>query len=66
MMLLDSIHPAEWENPTPEQMRTVQLGLRYVDIAAWLERDWTCWGIPRGTRARRESRRSKSKSRSFD
>lgn len=38
MVLVDSIHPAEWENPTPEQMTMVQVGLRYADIAAWLAR----------------------------
>ena len=34
-VLVDSIHPAEWENPTPEQMTMVQVGLRYAGIAAW-------------------------------
>ena len=38
MVLVDSIHPAEWENPTPEQLMTVQVGLRYAGIAAWLAR----------------------------
>ena len=38
MVLVDSIHPAEWENPTPEQMTMVQVGLRYAGIAAWLAR----------------------------
>jgi pimeloyl-ACP methyl ester carboxylesterase len=38
MVLVDSIHPAEWENPTPEQLRVISVGLRYVRIAAWLAR----------------------------
>ncbi len=38
MVLVDSVHPAEWENPTPEQMRMIELGLRYAWIAAWLAR----------------------------
>jgi len=38
MVLVDSIHPAEWESPTPEQMMMVQVGLRYARIAAWLAR----------------------------
>ena len=38
MVLVDSVHPAEWENPTPEQLRTVEVGLRYAWIAAWLAR----------------------------
>jgi len=24
MVLVDSIHPAEWENPTPEQLRLIK------------------------------------------
>ena len=38
MVLVDSIHPAEWENPTPEQLRAISVGLRYARIAAWLAR----------------------------
>jgi pimeloyl-ACP methyl ester carboxylesterase len=38
MVLVDSLHPAEWENPTPEQLRTIRVGLRYAWIAAWLAR----------------------------
>ena len=38
MVLVDSIHPAEWENPTAEQIMMVQVGLRYARIAAWLAR----------------------------
>jgi len=38
MVLVDSIHPDEWENPTPEQLMMVRVGLRYARIAAWLAR----------------------------
>jgi len=38
MVLVDSVHPAEWENPTPEQLRMMEVGLRYAWIAAWLAR----------------------------
>src|SRR6266481_1360748 len=38
MVLVDSVHPAEWENPTPEQVRMIEVGLRYSWIAAWLAR----------------------------
>ncbi len=38
MVLVDSVHPAEWENPTPEQCRMIVVGLRYAWIAAWLAR----------------------------
>ena len=38
MVLVDSVHPAEWENPTPEQLRTIEVGLRYAWVAAWLAR----------------------------
>jgi pimeloyl-ACP methyl ester carboxylesterase len=38
MVLVDSVHPAEWENPTPEQLRMIEEGLRYAWIAAWLAR----------------------------
>jgi len=38
MVLVDSVHPAEWENPTPEQLRMIKVGLRYAWIAAWLAR----------------------------
>jgi pimeloyl-ACP methyl ester carboxylesterase len=38
VVLVDSIHPAEWENPTPEQLRVISVGLRYARIAAWLAR----------------------------
>ena len=38
MVLVDAIHPAEWEAPTPEQLRLIKLGSRYAWIAAWLAR----------------------------
>ena len=38
MVLVDSVHPAEWKNPTPEQLRVIEVGLRYAWIAAWLAR----------------------------
>ena len=38
MVLVDSIHPAEWESPTPKQLRVIKVGLRYAWIAAWLAR----------------------------
>ena len=38
MVLVDSVHPAEWDNPTPEQLRMIEVGLRYAWIAAWLAR----------------------------
>ncbi len=38
MVLVDSVHPSEWENPTPEQLRMIEVGLRYAWIAAWLAR----------------------------
>jgi len=38
MVSVDSIHPAEWENPTPEQLKVISVGLRYARIAAWLAR----------------------------
>jgi pimeloyl-ACP methyl ester carboxylesterase len=38
MVLVDSIHPAEWENPTPEQLRLIKVCSRYASIAAWLAR----------------------------
>jgi pimeloyl-ACP methyl ester carboxylesterase len=38
MVLVDSVHPAEWKKPTPEQLRMIETGLRYAWIAAWLAR----------------------------
>jgi pimeloyl-ACP methyl ester carboxylesterase len=38
MVLVDSLRPAEWENPTQEQLRMIEVGLRYAWIAAWLAR----------------------------
>ncbi len=38
MVLVDSVHAAEWRNPTPEQLRTIEVGLRYAWITAWLAR----------------------------
>lgn len=38
MVLVNSVHPAEWENPTPEQLRIIEVGLRYAWIAAWRAR----------------------------
>jgi len=38
MVLVDAIHHAEWESPTPEQRKMIEDGLRYARIAAWLTR----------------------------
>ena len=38
MVLVDPIHPAEWETPIPEQLRVIKVGLRYACIASWLAR----------------------------
>ena len=38
MVLVDSIHPAEWVNPTAEQLKVIHVGMRYAWIAAWLAR----------------------------
>ena len=38
MVLVDSIHPAEWETPTLEQVRLIKMCSRYASIAAWLAR----------------------------
>jgi pimeloyl-ACP methyl ester carboxylesterase len=38
VVLVDSIHPAEWENPTGEQLKVIEVGLQYSWIAAWLAR----------------------------
>jgi pimeloyl-ACP methyl ester carboxylesterase len=38
MVLVDSIHPAEWENPTSEQLMMIRVGSRYIRIATWLAR----------------------------
>ena len=38
MVLVDSVHPAEWKKPTPEQLRMIEAGLRYAWIAVWLAR----------------------------
>ncbi len=38
MVLVDSVHPGEWEHPTPEQLRMIEVGLQYAWIAAWLAR----------------------------
>jgi pimeloyl-ACP methyl ester carboxylesterase len=38
MVLVDSIHSAEWEEPTGEQLKVIKVGLRYAWIAAWLAR----------------------------
>jgi len=38
MVLVDSVHHVEWKNPTPEQLRMIEVGLRYAWIAAWLAR----------------------------
>ena len=38
MVLVDAIHPAEWETPTPQQLRVIKVGLRYAWIASWLAR----------------------------
>jgi len=34
MVLVDSVHPAEWENPTLKELRMMEVGLRYAWIAA--------------------------------
>lgn len=38
MVLVDSVHPAEWKKPTAEQLRMIEAGLRYAWIAVWLAR----------------------------
>src|SRR5262249_3835062 len=38
MVLVDSIHPAQLENPNAEQFRVISVGLRSAWIAAWLAR----------------------------
>ena len=38
MVLVDSIHPAEWMNPTAEQRKVIRVAMRYAWIAAWLAR----------------------------
>jgi len=38
MVLVDSVHPAEWKKPTAEQLRMIEAGQRYAWIAAWLAR----------------------------
>jgi pimeloyl-ACP methyl ester carboxylesterase len=38
LVLVDSIHPAEWESPTPAQLQLIKVGLRYARTAAWLAR----------------------------
>jgi pimeloyl-ACP methyl ester carboxylesterase len=38
MVLVDSIHPAEWETLTPEQLRLIKMCSRYASITAWLAR----------------------------
>ena len=38
MVLVDSLHPAEWKNPTAEQLRMIAVGLRYAWITVWLAR----------------------------
>ena len=38
MVLVDSIHPVEWASPNAEQVRVINVGLRYARIAAWLAR----------------------------
>jgi pimeloyl-ACP methyl ester carboxylesterase len=38
IVLVDSVHPAEWKKPTPEQLRLIEAGLRYAWIAVWLAR----------------------------
>jgi pimeloyl-ACP methyl ester carboxylesterase len=38
IVLVDSVHPFEWKNPTSEQLRMIEVGQRYAWIAAWLAR----------------------------
>jgi len=38
MVLVDAIHPDEWRNPTPQQLRTIRIGGRYARVGAWLAR----------------------------
>jgi pimeloyl-ACP methyl ester carboxylesterase len=45
IVLVDSVHPAEWNKPTPEQLRLIQAGLRNAWIAVWLAR--LARGFPR-------------------
>src|SRR6266705_878924 len=50
MVLVDSVHPAEWKKPTPEQLRMIEAGLRYAWIAAWLARLGFVRFLPRAAR----------------
>ena len=38
LVLVDSLHSAEWKNPAPEQLRMIEVGLRHARIAVWLAR----------------------------
>ena len=38
MVLVDSIHPSEWENPTPVHSHTINRARRYARVTAWLAR----------------------------
>jgi len=38
MVLVDSLHPAEWENPTAKQLQRIEVARRYAWIAGWLAR----------------------------
>jgi len=39
MVLVDSVHPAEWENPTPEQLRMIKSGTEICfGLQRWLAR----------------------------
>src|SRR5207245_4132930 len=38
MVLVDAAHAAELKEPTTEQLRMIEAGLRYASIAAWLAR----------------------------
>ena len=38
MVLVDAIHPDEWRNPTPLQLRMIRGGALYARVAVWLAR----------------------------
>jgi pimeloyl-ACP methyl ester carboxylesterase len=38
MVLVDSIHPTEWKDPTAEQFRLIKMGRRYAWLSGWLAR----------------------------
>jgi pimeloyl-ACP methyl ester carboxylesterase len=38
MVLVDSVHPDEWKDPTAEQLRLIKMGRRYAWLSGWLAR----------------------------